>query len=93
MNHKNETSVENYMRTGPPLDAALLYTEDEDSAGLDHGPTFRVVGAPGYTWNDASPGGVDEAQGVNGGFNIAIEGEYVWVARHIRSLWVELRRR
>ena len=75
-------SLEKDSTTGPPLDAALLDTEDEDRTTLDHGAPFVVVEATGDARNDALPGSVDETEGVDGGLDVTDGGGNVWVAAH-----------
>lgn len=71
--------------TSPALDAAFLDAEDKDGAAFDHTSTLRVVEAPRDTGNNSLPRSMDEAESIDSGLNVADEGWYVWVARHLRT--------
>lgn len=57
----------------PPFDAGLCYIEDEDRARLDEGAAFGVVEAAGDAGDDALAGCLDEAEGLDGGGDLADE--------------------
>jgi hypothetical protein len=69
--------------TCPAFDTAFFDAEDEDSTALDHTSALSVVETTRDAWNDALPRGMDEAEGIDGGLNVADEWRYVWVARHL----------
>ena len=69
--------------TCPAFDTAFFDAEDKDSAALDHTSALSVVETPRDAWNDALPGGMDEAEGIDGGLNVSDERRNVWVARHL----------
>ena len=70
------------MRTCPTLDATLFDAEDEHRTTFDHGAALVIVESAGNARDDALSGSVDEAEGIDGGFNVADEGRDVWVAAH-----------
>jgi len=69
--------------TCPSFDPTFLDAENEDGAGLDHGPSFSIVEATCDAGNDTLASRMYETEGIDCGLYVASERGYVRVAGHV----------